>query len=298
MSDAALLQSTRSGMVYKLGRAFRIGSYLAYEAYDAQGRLCWVKQVRADDEAGIARLRYEAIILSKLAHPGVIRLLDRGRSPDCFFLALEPLAGRSLLQVIETTQLSTPQIYNLATQLAELLDYLHSRGIMCCTLPPDYLYLDNLDQLALVDLSAAWDQVAPPRQGAMSPKAAYLSPEEAGGTPVDRRSDSYVFGLLLFELLAGQPPFQGANRGDLALHHLLTPAPDLLALRHDIPVELAALVKRCLAKSPALRPGDASELLDALRRKNDAPTPEAPRGSAPRDSWRKWLYRQPSVETS
>jgi hypothetical protein len=77
VNDALYLQSTRSGRTYRLGRAFRIGGCLAHEAQDDQGVRCWIKQVSATDEAAIARLRYEAIMLAKLDHPGVVRLLDR-----------------------------------------------------------------------------------------------------------------------------------------------------------------------------------------------------------------------------
>jgi serine/threonine protein kinase len=263
-SEPYLLQSTRSGQLYQLGRSLRLDTLLFHEARERSGRRCWVKRVPADDEAAIARLRYEAIILNKLRHVGIVRLLDRGRNSTSFFLVLEPAAGHSLLQLLDSGPLKLNLVFSIAAQLSELLMYLHDQGIICRTLPPASLYVDHLDRVTLVDLSAAWDEVSPPRSNELIPNAIYLSPEEAGGMIADRRSDIYVYGVLLFELLAGRPPFEGTHRGDLALQHLLTSPPDLRMLRPDIPPAFADLVARCLAKVPTERYSGAAALQAAL----------------------------------
>jgi serine/threonine protein kinase len=266
MNDPNLLENILNGQTYHLGQAVHLGGLLFHKARDRHGQRRWVKQVPADDEAAIARLHYEAILLSKLDHAGVIRLVDRGRSRSCFFLVLEPAPGHSLLQVVKGGPLSIDWAFSIAAQLAELLVYLHGQGIICRTLPPGSLYVDRrLGRVTLVDLSAAWDEVSPPRSGEMVANAAYLSPEEAGGIPAERRSDIYVYGVLLFQLLAGQPPFQGSHRGDVALQHLLTSPPDLCALRPDLPQPFADLVAHCLAKTPARRFSDVLALCAALR---------------------------------
>ena len=265
MSDAMYLQSTRSGRTYRLGRAFRIGGCLTHEAQDDEGSRCWVKQVPATDEAAIARLRYEAIVLAKLDHPGVVRLLDRGRNRSCFFLVLSPASGRTLLELLEGRPLALPFVLTIATQLAHLLHYLHARGIICRTLAPSAFYADHLGRVTCVDLSMAWDEVSPPDSAELYGNTTYSSPEQISGSVVQRRSDIYSYGVLLFELLTGRPPFQGGNRGDLALQHLLTSPPDVRDMRPDLPQDLAELVGRCLAKSPAQRFPSAASLLEALR---------------------------------
>jgi eukaryotic-like serine/threonine-protein kinase len=82
--------------------------------------------------------------------------------------------------------------------------------------------------------------------------------------PAERRSDIYVYGVLLFELLAGRPPFQGSNRGDLVFQHLLASPPDLRALRPDLPQPFAELIAHCLAKTAARRFSDVVVLRAAL----------------------------------
>lgn len=265
MNDASYLQSTRSGRTYRLGRAFRIGGCLAREAQDDQGGRCWIKQVPATDEAAIARLRYEAIMLAKLDHPGVVRLLDRGRNRSCFFLVLSPVSGRTLFELLAGHPLPLPFVLTIATQLAHLLDCLHAQGIICRTLDPSMFYTDHVGRVTCVDLSMAWDEVSPFDSADLYGNTTYSSPEQISGSGVQRRSDIYSYGVLLFELLAGRPPFQGSNRGDLALQHLLTSPPDVRDMRPDLPRDLADLLDRCLAKSPAQRFPSAAALLEKLR---------------------------------
>jgi serine/threonine-protein kinase len=264
VNDALYLQSTRSGRTYRLGRAFRIGGCLAHEAQDDQGVRCWIKQVSATDEAAIARLRYEAIMLAKLDHPGVVRLLDRGRNRSCFFLVLSPVSGRTLSEALEGRPLPLSFVLTIATQLAHLLHYLHAQGIICRTLDPSAFYTDHLGRVTCVDLSMAWDEVSPPDSADLYGNTTYSSPEQISGSVVQRRSDIYSYGVLLFELLTGRPPFQGSNRGDLALQHLLTSPPDVRDIRPDLPQDLADLVDRCLAKSPVQRFPSAAALLEKL----------------------------------
>ena len=155
MSDGDILHSTLSGQHYRLGRALRFGALTLYEAQTDDGTRCWVKHVPADDSVAIARLRYEAIVRGKLAHPGLLRLLDRGRSRSHFFLAFEAAQGRPLVQLSDQISHDVDLALDIAIQIAALLEYLHSRGIVCRTLPPSALFFDHLGRVLLIDLSAA-----------------------------------------------------------------------------------------------------------------------------------------------
>lgn len=263
MSSMVVLHSTRSGQRYRLEREFHIGSFLMHEAYDTNEQPRWVKQVPAESEVAIAWLRYEAIMLSKLKHQTLVKLLDRGRSRSCFFLVLEPAAGRPLLETIATGPAPLAVVTAVARQLVQLLGYFHSCQIVCRELPISAFYLNDTQQLTCVDLSAAWDELSPVRSDALL-NPLYLSPEEAGGGQAERRSDIYAVGVLLFELLVGRPPFQSTQRGDLALHHLLTSPPDVQTFRAEVPPALAEIVRTCLAKRPSQRFPSAEALAEAL----------------------------------
>jgi eukaryotic-like serine/threonine-protein kinase len=293
VSDSARFKSTRTGNVYHLGRPFRISTYPAHEAQATDGRHCWIKQVSGDDEAAVAMLRYETIILDKLDHPHIIRLIDRGRSRTRFFLVLEPPPGRPLPDMLASGPVALDLVRTIAVQLADMLVYLHSQGIICRSLSPSALYIDHVGRITCIDLSMAWDEVSPVRREEVIEDVLHMSPEQAGGAVADRRSDIYVYGVLLFELLTRRPPFQGTNRGDLALQHLLQPPPDLCRLRPDISPEFADLINRCLAKSPVQRPATAANLramLDAI----DQPALEPPANLATPPFWHR-LFRPKSL---
>jgi serine/threonine-protein kinase len=257
------LHSTLSGQRYTLVGTLPLGAITLYEAVATDGRPCWIKQAPGDNDAAVARLRYEAIMRSKLRHPALAHLIDRGRSRQCFFLVLERAPGQPLTESLRAGPLAPARVAAIGQQLAGLLEYVHRCGIILRTLPPWAVVVDALDRAVVVDIGPAWDEVSPRRSTELIPSA-YISPEEAGGSGADRPSDMYALGVLLFELLAGRPPFEGTNRGELALKHMLTPPPDLRLLRPDAPPALAEVIARCLEKQPANRYRDAASLRAAL----------------------------------
>ncbi|NJM05283.1 serine/threonine protein kinase [Candidatus Gracilibacteria bacterium] len=289
MTEQPLLFSSRSQQSYSLGGSFRVGTCTLIEAIDQRGQRVWIKQAPSDDEVAIARLRYEAIVLSKLTHASVIRLLDRGRTSQCFFLVLEPVPGRPLRQIIDSGPLALTLASSLTMHLADLVLYLHRQNIVCRALPPDICYADHLGRISVVDLGFAHDEMSLSFVDAMPVNGAYLVPEEASGQAVDRRSDLYAYGTLVFELFAGRPPFQGSNQGDLALQHLLTQPVQLASIRADVPPALSELVQRCLAKAPRQRFTDGEELLAALHQANAASALSAAGAAPETDSWRGLL---------
>jgi hypothetical protein len=139
--------------------------------------------------------------------------------------------GEHCPEALEGRPLPLSFVLTIATQLAHLLHYLHAQGIICRTLDPSAFYTDHLGRVTCVDLSMAWDEVSPPDSADLYGNTTYSSPEQISGSVVQRRSDIYSYGVLLFELLTGRPPFQGSNRGDLALQHLLTSPPDVRDIR-------------------------------------------------------------------
>ncbi len=167
-------------------------------------------------------------------------------------------------------RLPIPRAVTIACEVLEALDYAHREGIAHRDIKPDNIVLSETGAV-LVDLGIARaiatsgeDRVT--RSGFVVGTEEYMSPEQAAGSPdVDGRTDLYSLGVVLFETLAGRPPFSAASAAavlDMHQHHA---PPDLRALRRDVPKPLAAIIARALAKSPAERWQTAAQLREALQ---------------------------------
>jgi serine/threonine-protein kinase len=153
----------------------------------------------------------------------------------------------------------------------DVLVHAHSRGIRHGDLRPKHVLLTgsgiavaSLGVVEALDLADAGG--SPGSTAIMIGAPAYLSPEQlAGETTADERSDLYSFGCVVFEMLAGEPPFTGSTLAPVLSRKLSQPAPSLRAVRESVPIPLDQLVSRCLARLPADRFRTALELREALR---------------------------------
>jgi serine/threonine-protein kinase len=169
------------------------------------------------------------------------------------------------------SRLSISSAVAIAAEVLDALDHAHAHGIAHRDIKPDNIVLAPPPQGAvLVDLGIARaiatsgdDRVT--RSGFVVGTEEYMSPEQAQGLPdVDGRTDLYSLGVVLFECLAGRPPFSSPSAAAVLDMHQHNPAPDLHSLRRDVPAELAAVVARALAKSRAERWQRAGEMRAAL----------------------------------
>src|SRR5262249_16895734 len=168
--------------------------------------------------------------------------------------------------------------------VAGALAVVHARGVVHRDMKPSNLFLvdGELQGVKLLDfgIARAGRVVAPTRSGAVAGPPGYVAPEQAQGSRgVDTRADVFALGAVLYECLTGQPVFRAGNVMALLAKILLEEAPRARELNPEVPVALDALVARLLAKDPALRPRDAAEVVEELRRiaDRDAPTvPPAP----------------------
>jgi serine/threonine-protein kinase len=159
----------------------------------------------------------------------------------------------------------------VADDLAAALAHAHSRGVRHGDLRPKHVLLTRagirvagLGVVEALDLATAGSGASTTAITIGAP--AYLSPEQlAGEVNVDERSDLYSLGTIIYEMLAGEPPFTGGNLASMLSRKLSHPAPPVRQFRESVPTELETLVARCLARLPADRFQSASELADALR---------------------------------
>lgn len=228
------------------------------------------------------RFEREAMVSARIMHPHVVSANDSGRLPDgSLYLVLEFVSGRSLRQLIdEEGKLPPARALAIAGQIAEALGAAHAVEVVHRDLKPGNVMLlrreGNSEFVKVLDFGLAriigQPSTSEPltRTGAVFGTPEYMSPEQARGEVADHRADLYSLGVILYELLAGRPPFQAPELVAVLIKHIQEAPPPLPA---DIPAPLAKYVASLLAKQPADRPSDALQVVKALRRLGPAPGP-------------------------
>jgi predicted Ser/Thr protein kinase len=258
------------------------------------------------DPSRLARFDREAKVLASLNHANVAAIYSVHESDGLRFLAMEYIDGEDLTLHIGRGTLSLADVLSIARQIADGLEEAHEKGIVHRDLKPANIKLTPSGRVKVLDFGLAkaigQERVGEPaadansraavsalasRTGLILGTAAYMSPEQARGAAVDRRADIWSFGVLLFEMLAGQRPFAGTTITDV-LTAILSTEPDWTRLPATTPRPLARLIRRCLDKDPRQRLrdiGDARIELDLLISGRDL-EPAADRPAPPRSRWR------------
>ena len=217
----------------------------------------------------LRRFQLEAVILSKLNHPHIVRMLDADWHEGRLFIVMELLAGQDLGQLLSASPRGLPvgRAVELARQLAAGLSVVHQQGIVHRDLKPANLFVLPGNLLKIGDFGIARDSSAHSvltAQGVIMGTWAYIAPERWLGTWAGEPSaDLYSMGCIMYELLTGETPFVADSMAIIRMHCEEAPlAP--LARNHDIPEPLNKLVLRLLEKDPAARPASAAQVADAL----------------------------------
>ena len=261
--------SDRYDVITSIGRG---GNACIFEAYDQAGQRVAVKVLHPQLTVSVAADRFvrEMRYAAQLSHPHIARLLDSGETEYLLWFVMPFLDGESLRQALRRERrLAIDRAVRIACDVLDALEYAHGHGIAHRDIKPDNIVL-SAGGAVLVDLGIARaiarsgeDRVT--RSGFVVGTEQYMSPEQAAGAPeIDGRTDIYSLGIVLFESLAGRPPFSSPSAAaalDMQLHHA---PPDLHALRPEVPKPLAAVIARALAKAPADRWQAAEDMRDAL----------------------------------
>jgi eukaryotic-like serine/threonine-protein kinase len=227
-----------------------------------------VKFQDQDRQAGEARFEREAHAAAALSHPNIVRIYDYGAAEGRPFIVLEHIAGGTLADRLASGKaLPDCDAEHIARDVAAALAHAHAHGIVHRDLKPSNILLDAEGRAKLGDFGIArsGEQSTLTEAGTMLGTAAYMSPEQATGeAPVGPPADVYAFGVIVFQMLTGRPPFEGDSALEIALKHRTAKPPPVETYRGDAPVRLAALASRALSKEPAGRPPDGTALLKAL----------------------------------
>jgi eukaryotic-like serine/threonine-protein kinase len=267
---AGTLFAGRYELVRSLGSGGMSELYLARDRL--LGREVAVKVIRpelAADERSVARFRREARAAAALSHPGIVAIHDVGVHRDAPFIVMERVQGRTLGQVIhDEGRLSPDRAAEIGIAVAHALAAAHAADIVHRDVKPGNIMLTESGQVKVLDfgiaLATRW---TPLTEGpVVHGTAEYMAPEQIRGEGADPRSDVYALGVVLYELLAGHPPFHGETPLAVAYRHLEdTPAP-VETHRPDVPPGLAAVLARALAKDRGHRYRSAEEMAGELER--------------------------------
>jgi serine/threonine protein kinase len=215
------------------------------------------------------RLRREARALAALNHPNILTIHELGEAYGQPFLVLEWVGGGTLSDRPLTQPASEQEFFDMAMPVAEALAAAHDHGIVHRDVKPANVLVSEDGRLKLADFGLAkvreFDSDAT-RTAAAIGTVAYMSPEQANGDEIGPASDIFSFGVLAYELLAGERPFRGPGPAVVISRLVSGRHAPLREVRSDIRDELAGIVERCLEKQPQARFQNGRELISALRR--------------------------------
>jgi eukaryotic-like serine/threonine-protein kinase len=255
----------------ELGRGGMATVYLAHDL--RHDRPVALKVLRPELAASLGPERFlqEIRIAARLQHPHILPVHDSGEAVGRLWYTMPYVEGESLRQrLARDGQLPLDQAVRITTQVLGALGYAHAHGVIHRDIKPENILLEG-DEAVVADfgvaraISAAGENRLTETGFALGTPT-YMSPEQAAASrELDGRSDLYAIGCVLYEMLAGQPPFGGANAQQLLARHAMDPVPPLRTVRATVPEGMERSVMRALAKAPADRFPTAAEMAAACR---------------------------------
>jgi serine/threonine protein kinase len=213
------------------------------------------EQYSSDDDF-VERFKREARSVAQLQHPNIVTVIDRGEENGRQFIVFEYIDGENLKEhVVRQGRLDVREALEIAMEVARGLAFAHEQGLIHRDVKPQNILLNGDGRAKVTDFGIArtLDVDGMTQTGTVLGTSNYIAPEQASGQRVDAHSDVYALGAVLYELLAGEVPFPGESFVAVAMKHMHEPAPNLLDVRGDVPLRVAAAVDRALEKDPEQR---------------------------------------------
>lgn len=236
------------------------GMSVVHRAQDlALGRLVAVKILHdslTGDESFLQRFRREAHAAASLSHPNVVTVHDVGQDGNLYYIVMELVDGDDLKAIIRSrAPLPLDYSLNLAIQICQGIGYAHRAGFIHCDVKPQNVIITRDDRAMVADfgISRVISEATMSGEEIAWGTPHYFSPEQAAGKKATPASDVYAIGVILFEMLTGQLPFKAENSTALALKHLNEKPPLVTEINPQLPLPIAKIVNKVLAKEPSAR---------------------------------------------
>ncbi len=272
-NDRPAIVNDRYELYRRIGRGGMADVFLGRDRLlDRQVALKVLFPEFAVDPNFVERFRREAQAAANLSHPNIVNVFDWGRHAGTYFIAMEYVDGRTLAEILRTNgHVTSRQAAEIAGEVASALGFAHQAGLVHRDIKPANILIGSNGQVKVADFGIARALNAPTESnltqaGAVMGTATYFSPEQAQGAQPDPRSDLYSLGIVMYEMVAGHPPFRGENPVGIAYRQVHDHPQPLNQIVSDIPLPYEAIVAKLLAKDPRIRYPTAEALRDDLRR--------------------------------
>src|SRR5271163_2894373 len=210
-----------------------------------------IKPWWAEDSAWVERFEREAQLLARISDPGIVQIYDIGHAQEGPYYVAELVEGESLAERLRRGPLPEREARTIAERLCHALASAHAQGVVHCDVKPANVLISDDGVVKVGDFGVArLAQGTSQASATIAGTPRYMSPEQARGRPTAAATDVYSAGVVLYEMLAGEPPFMDGSAVELGLRHLQDPPPPL---PQSVPAGLREVVERALAKAPSDR---------------------------------------------
>ncbi|MDQ6745151.1 MAG: protein kinase, partial [Actinomycetota bacterium] len=223
-----------------------------------------IKPWWAEDPAWVKSFEREAQLLASISDPGIVQIFDVGVAAEGLYYVAELVHGESLAKRLQRGRLAPASARGIALQLCQALARAHAGRVVHRDVKPENVLISRDGRVKVGDFGVArLAEGSSDGAATIAGTPRYMAPEQARGGAISPATDVYGVGVVLYEMLAGHPPFDGHSAVELALRHVGDPPPPLPG---EVPADLAEVVERALAKAPGERYRDGAEMAAALAR--------------------------------
>ena len=250
------------------------GMGAVYKAYQpAMERFVAVKvlsRTLAESKEFTNRFQREAIMLAQLQHPHILPVFDYGQKDGYSYIVMPFLQNGTLAELLQARRRTLSEIHQIMTQVGGALGYAHARGMIHRDVKPSNVLIDEQGNCLLTDfglarmIQASSDRLT--SAGTVMGTPAYMSPEQGKGDSVDGRTDLYALGVIFYEMLTGQVPYQDDFPMMVVIKHIRDPLPSVRELAPELNDAIERVVNKSLAKEPNERYQTAEDFVQAVKK--------------------------------